>query len=174
VVLIYAFGAHAESFYFAMEYDPRQSLEEAIDSGATVDVACGIEVLRAIARGLGAVRALKLVHRDVNPSNLVLERDTQRPELIDFGLARRKSTSSPKHSITAGTPMYMAPEQATDAHGTNTTYRADIYALACTAYALFTGGPGLRRQGRLRPPRWPPIARSRFAGLAVCRENRTT
>jgi eukaryotic-like serine/threonine-protein kinase len=141
VVQVYAFGPHGDSFYFAMEYVAGRSLEEMIDSGETVDVARGLEILRSIASGLGAVHALNLVHRDVKPSNIVIESNTARPVLIDFGLARRKTASNPKHSVTAGTPMYMPPEQATDSNGVNTTYRADIYALACTAYELFTGCP---------------------------------
>ena len=141
VVQVYSFGPHERSFYFAMEYIDGRSLEAAIDAGDTVDVASGIDVLRAVADGLGAVHALKLVHRDVKPSNIVVEKHTGRPVLIDFGLARRRSASNPRLSIAAGTPMYMAPEQAADPNGTNVTYRADIYALACTAYELFTGGP---------------------------------
>jgi serine/threonine protein kinase len=139
VVQIYAFGPHERSFYFAMEYVEGRSLEAAIDAGDTVDVAHGVEILRAIAGGLGAVHELKLVHRDVKPSNIVIESATGRPLLIDFGLARRRSASNPRFSVTAGTPMYMAPEQATDPDGTKVTFRADIYALACTAYELFTG-----------------------------------
>jgi serine/threonine protein kinase len=139
VVQVYAFGPHDRSFYFAMEYVEGRSLESAIDAGDTVDVAHGIEILRAIASGLAAVHERKLVHRDVKPSNIVVEAGTRRPVLIDFGLARRRSASNPRISITAGTPTYMAPEQATDPDGTRTTFRADIYALACTAYELFTG-----------------------------------
>ena len=141
VVQVYSFGPHAGSYYFAMEYVEGKSLESAIDSGETVDVVTGVEILSAIASGLAAVHARNLVHRDVKPSNIVLESGTSRPVLIDFGLARRRSASNPKFSITAGTPAYMAPEQATDPDGTRTTFRADIYALACTAFELFTGRP---------------------------------
>lgn len=141
VVQIYAFGPHERSFYFAMEFVEGRSLEAAIDAGDTVDVAQGMDILRAIASGLGAVHERQLVHRDVKPSNVVLERATGRPVLIDFGLARRRSASNPRFSITAGTPMYMAPEQATDPDGSKVTFKADIYALACTAFELFTGRP---------------------------------
>jgi serine/threonine-protein kinase len=141
VVQVYSFGPHAGSYYFAMEYVEGRSLETAIDAGETVDVVVGVEILSAIASGLAAVHARNLVHRDVKPSNIVMESGTGRPVLIDFGLARRRSASNPKFSITAGTPTYMAPEQATDPDGMRTTFRADIYALACTAFELFTGRP---------------------------------
>ncbi|MBX3185427.1 MAG: protein kinase [Labilithrix sp.] len=140
VVQVYAFGPHEGSFYFAMEYVAGQSLDAAIESGAR-EVAPNLEILRAVASGLDAVHARKLVHRDVKPSNIVIENETSRPVLIDFGLARRRSASNPKMSITAGTPSYMAPEQATDPDGTKVTYRADIYALACSAWELLTGLP---------------------------------
>jgi len=139
VVQVYAFGPHQKSFYFAMEYVEGDNLEVSIDAGETVDVARAIEILRAVADGLDAVHARKLVHRDVKPSNIVIEKGTLRPVLIDFGLARRRSTSSPRVSIAAGTPSYMAPEQATDPEGTRVTFRADIYALACTGFEILTG-----------------------------------
>src|SRR5437588_298057 len=78
-------------------------------AATTVDFATTMAVIRAVAGALGAVHALKLVHRDVKPSNIVLEVETGRPVLIDFGLARRRSASSPRLSIAAGTPTYMAP-----------------------------------------------------------------
>jgi len=172
VVQVYAFGPHQRSFYFAMEYVEGQSLEEAIDRGETVDVVRALEIVRAVANGLGAVHARQLVHRDVKPSNIVIENDTRRPVLIDFGLARRKSASSPKLSITAGTPSYMAPEQATDPDGTRVTGRADIYALACTAFELLTGHAVFEGtdvfeilKAHLKSP--PPLLSSRRPDLAV-------
>ncbi|MDB4936176.1 MAG: Serine/threonine protein kinase [Labilithrix sp.] len=172
VVQVYAFGPHARSFYFAMEYVEGRSLESAIDNGETVDVAQSIEIVRAVANGLGAVHERKLVHRDVKPSNIVIEAETGRPVLIDFGLARRRSASNPRFSITAGTPMYMAPEQATDPDGTRTTFRADIYALACTAYELFTGHAVFEHddvfeilKGHLKSP--PPLLSARRPDLAL-------
>jgi serine/threonine-protein kinase len=172
VVQVYAFGPHERSFYFAMEFVEGRSLEAAIDAGDTVDVAQGMEILRAVASGLGAVHERQLVHRDVKPSNIVIEWATGRPVLIDFGLARRRSASNPRFSITAGTPMYMAPEQATDPDGTKVTFKADIYALACTAFELFTGRPVFDGKdvfeilkGHLKSP--PPAISSCRPDLAV-------
>lgn len=172
VVQVYAFGPHASSYYFAMEYVEGRSLETAIDAGETVDVVHGVEILSAIASGLAAVHARNLVHRDVKPANIVIEGATKRPVLIDFGLARRRSASNPRFSITAGTPMYMAPEQATDPDGTRTTFRADIYALACTAFELFTGHAVFEGddvftilKGHLKSP--PPLLSAHRPDLAL-------
>lgn len=145
IVQVYAFGPFQQSAYLAMELVAGESLERIIDthlqSGTTVPLPRAIAILRAIGQGLEAVHARRLVHRDVKPANVIVERGTDRPVLIDFGLARRRSASSPKMSITGGTPMYMAPEQAKDPDGTRVTARTDIYALACTAFELFTGRP---------------------------------
>ena len=145
VVHVYTFGRHEGTYYFAMEYVDGVSLESIIDEhtarGETVDLGRALLILRAIARGLGAVHDRKLVHRDVKPGNVVIEKDTGRPVLVDFGLARRAKTSNPRMTTTAGTPSYMAPEQARDTDGTRTTAASDIYALACTAFELFTGRP---------------------------------
>ena len=69
----------------------------------------------------------------------VLVADTDRPVLVDFSLARRLTATYPRMSIVGGTPMYMAPEQSTDADGSRASPRSDIYGLACTAYELLTG-----------------------------------
>ena len=145
IVQVYAFGPFQYSAYLAMELVIGESLEQVIDthlqSGTTVPLPRAIAFLRAIGQGLEAVHARRLVHRDVKPANVIIEKGTDRPVLIDFGLARRRSASSPKMSITGGTPMYMAPEQAKDPDGTRVTARTDIYALACTAFELLTGRP---------------------------------
>ena len=145
IVQVYAFGPFQQSAYLAMELVVGESLERIIDtharSGTTVPLPRAIAFLRAIADGLDAVHARRLVHRDVKPANVIIEKGSDRPVLIDFGLARRRSVSSPKMSIVGGTPMYMAPEQAKDPDGSRVSARTDIYALACTAFELLTGRP---------------------------------
>lgn len=145
VVQVYAFGPLQGSSYLAMELVVGQPLETLIDAhneqGTTMPLPRAINILRAIGHGLEAVHAQRLVHRDVKPGNVIVEKSTDRPVLIDFGLARRRSNSSPKLSITGGTPSYMAPEQMKDPDGTRVTARTDLYALACTAFELLTGHP---------------------------------
>lgn len=145
VVQVYAFGVHTGLYYFAMEFVAGESLEAILDrhaaEGTTMELERTLEVLRAVGGGLGAVHARRLVHRDVKPANIVIEAGTGRPVLVDFGLARRKNTSSPRMTTTAGTPAYMPPEQARDVDGTQTTAASDLYALACTAFEMLTGRP---------------------------------
>jgi len=145
VVQVYAFGPHGQSFYFAMEYVAGKNLDDVIEELTSrqevMEIPAAMKILAQIARGLGAVHARGLVHRDVKPGNIVIEEKTGRPVLVDFGLARARSSSNPKMSTVAGTPSYMAPEQATDPDGSKVTHRADIYAFACTAFELLTGQP---------------------------------
>jgi eukaryotic-like serine/threonine-protein kinase len=143
VLQIHAFGLRAGSPYFVAEYVNGRDLGSIIDDeaarGSTVPLGRSLEILRAIAGGLDAVHEGGLVHRDVKPTNILIETGTRRPVLIDFGLACRTRRTTPKLSDVGGTPWYMAPEQARDFSGAHTSARADIYALACTAFELFTG-----------------------------------
>jgi len=146
VVQVYAFGLLPSGPpYLAMELVAGRSLEAVIDDlvqrGTTMPLPRALAILQAIGAGLEAVHARKLVHRDVKPANVILEDGTDRPVLIDFGLARGGSTSNPAMTISAGTPAYMAPEQARDPRRAELTNRTDIYAFACTAFELLTGRP---------------------------------
>lgn len=145
VVHVYTFGKHEGTVFFAMEFVDGVSLEAIIEEhlakAETMDLGRALLILRAIGAGLAAVHERNLVHRDVKPGNIIIEKDTGRPVLVDFGLARRNRASSPRATQTAGTPMYMPPEQARDTDGTKTTEASDLYAFACTAFELFTGRP---------------------------------
>src|SRR5262249_20685115 len=79
------------------------------------------EVLRIgmqIAAGLAAAHAQGLIHRDIKPANILLENGVQRVKITDFGLARAVDDASlTQRGVLAGTPEYMAPEQAAGPRG---------------------------------------------------------
>jgi serine/threonine protein kinase len=145
VVQVYAYGIHDHTPFFAMEFVDGVNLDDVLEKhlaeGTRMDQGRALEIIAAVGRGLDAVHAQRLVHRDVKPSNVMLENVTGRPVLVDFGLARKKTASSPMMSLTGGTPLYMAPEQARDVDGTLTTRASDLYSLACSAYEMLTGSP---------------------------------
>jgi serine/threonine-protein kinase len=134
-----------ESYYFVMEY------VEGIDLGWLVqslgplaaDEAC--DYIRQAALGLQHAHEHGLVHRDIKPGNLLLTTGGMHIKVLDMGLVRLfQSAGTPFTALTKegailGTPDFVAPEQASDAHQVDA--RADLYSLGCTFYYLLTGRP---------------------------------
>ncbi|MBK8254149.1 MAG: protein kinase [Polyangiaceae bacterium] len=164
VVQVYAFGVHASSYFFAMEYVQGRSLKQILAEhrahGDTVPVLRSLTILSQIAQGIDAVHTAGIVHRDVKPSNIVIEEHTGRPVLVDFGLAIPGEDSAAALAI--GTPQYMAPEQGgVGVPGALVSPRTDVYALGVTAFEILTGvlpfdstdhARLMRQHGRKTPP----------------------
>jgi len=112
------------------------------------------EIVRQAADGLQYAHDQQVIHGDVKPSNLMLNRRGI-VKLLDLGTARRLDETklrSGRSGTTHGTLAYMAPEQLTrSSAGSNdssaTDHRADIYSLGCTLYCLLTGGPPFASAG---------------------------
>ncbi|MDP3275480.1 MAG: serine/threonine-protein kinase [Deltaproteobacteria bacterium] len=140
VAQVYSFGICTEGCFFAMEFIGGSSLAGVIDehrrAGAFVPKHRAVSVLKQVAQGLAAVHATGVIHRDIKPSNIVIERDTGRAALVDFGIAIHRDELDHEDDVLHGTPAYMAPEQIIDAGGI--TPLADVYALGCTAFELLT------------------------------------
>ncbi len=98
------------------------------------------EVLRVgmqVAAGLAAAHEQGLVHRDVKPANILLEKGIERAVITDFGLARAADdVALTRWGIIAGTPQYMSPEQA---RGEPLDGRSDLFSLGCVLYEMATG-----------------------------------
>ena len=95
------------------------------------------KIVGQVAAALGYAHAADIVHRDVKPSNIILDREGK-VLLMDFGLARPVGDSEPAvDTLIIGTPRYMAPEQLRGEIGK----AADLFALGCVAYELLTGKP---------------------------------
>ena len=130
-----------------MELLPGPSLAKIIEREAPLPVKRAVELLRPLAEALDYAHAQGLVHRDVKPSNALLD-EQGRPVLTDFGLvkAAEESGSSTvsltlsQTGMTLGTPAYMAPEQADPDAGGAVDYRADLYSLGVIAYEMLAGG----------------------------------
>jgi uncharacterized RDD family membrane protein YckC len=126
------------SLYFAMEYVPGGSLADRIESGNDVDVEQCRRWMVQAASGLRDAQRAGIVHRDIKPGNLLLDRDGG-IKIADFGVAKPMDTSEERlsqHGTVVGSPLYMAPEQA---KGHDVDFRADMYALGCSFYHLLAG-----------------------------------
>jgi eukaryotic-like serine/threonine-protein kinase len=160
VIGVHATGEANGLPYLAMEYVAGLSLQERLDRGGPLGLKEVLRIGVQAAAGLAAAHAQGLIHRDVKPSNLLLENGVGRVKITDFGLARAvDDVSLTQSGLIAGTPKYMAPEQA---RGAAVDHRADVYALGATLYELLTGRPAfdgsdiqsvLRQVATDEPPR---------------------
>ncbi|MCI0703573.1 MAG: protein kinase [Planctomycetia bacterium] len=131
--------------YLVMEFVPGETLQERLDRIGPLEVAEALRIGREIAEGLAAAHEQGLIHRDIKPSNILIERGPQeRAKITDFGLARAADDASLTRSgVVAGTPMYMAPEQA---KSESLDHRADLFSLGSVMYAMLTGRPPFRAE----------------------------
>ena len=123
--------------YLVMQYVPGMSLQDRLDRDGPLQLSEILRIGMQTAAGLAAAHAQGLIHRDIKPANILLENGVERVKITDFGLARAADDASLTQSgIVAGTPQYMAPEQA---HGEAVDRRADLFSLGSVLYAACTG-----------------------------------
>jgi serine/threonine protein kinase len=128
--------------HLVMEFVPGETLQQWLDRVGPLDVPEVLRIGRQIAEGLAAAHATDLIHRDIKPGNVLLEGGRQKVKITDFGLARAADDASISQSgIVAGTPMYMAPEQA---KGERIDQRADLFSLGSVLYQMVAGRPPFR------------------------------
>jgi eukaryotic-like serine/threonine-protein kinase len=128
--------------YLVMEYVAGESLQDRIDRLGPLEPGEVVRIGLQTASALAAAHAQGLIHRDVKPANILLEGGLARVKITDFGLARTADdVKLTQAGVVAGTPEYMAPEQA---RGHVVDHRADLFSLGSVLYALCTGAPPFR------------------------------
>ena len=141
VVQVYEVG-ESPLPYLVMEFIPGETLQQRLDRIGPVGPAEVVLIGRQIAEGLAAAHVNDLIHRDIKPGNILLEGGQQKVKITDFGLARAADDASISQSgLIAGTPMYMAPEQA---KGDRLDQRADLFSLGSVLYQMAAGRPPFR------------------------------
>jgi serine/threonine protein kinase len=146
--LVAAFEADEDRgvHFIVMEYVEGMNLDRVVSKLGPLPVPQGVDYLAQAARGLEAAHGAGIIHRDIKPGNLMLDREGT-VRVLDLGLARILDANNPfsktatgrltQSGMYMGTIDYMAPEQAEDPHGVD--HRADIYSLGCTLFFLLTG-----------------------------------
>jgi serine/threonine protein kinase len=132
--------------YFVMQYVDGPTLVSPTESGQLLSESRVRRLVAEVASGLGAAHRRGLVHRDIKPNNIIIDGETGRALVLDFGISAaldvRRSGGSLRLTTEGsyvGTPMYMSPEMA----GANEelTPQSDVYSLGIVAFELLAGRP---------------------------------
>jgi serine/threonine-protein kinase len=147
LVRIYDFGESSGRYFLVMEYMEGKTIGTLIAEQGSMPAATAARLVRQVALGLEHAHRKGLVHRDVNPYNILVSRDGT-AKLADLGLAIAIADEDPvtRDGATVGTFDYVAPEQARNSRAAD--IRSDIYSLGCTIYHMCAGrvpfpGPSL-------------------------------
>jgi len=125
--------------YLVMQLITGSSLEGRLRRGHPLTLKEIVRIGAQTAAGLAAAHAQGLIHRDVKPANILLEEVTGNVKLTDFGLARAvEDVKLTQTGFVAGTPLYMAPEQA---QGEPLDQRSDLFSFGSVLYEMCTGKP---------------------------------
>ncbi|MDZ7360216.1 MAG: PEGA domain-containing protein [candidate division KSB1 bacterium] len=134
IVTIHEVDEEQAMYYIVMEYVDGESLKELIRR-EPLPVARVIEIARQIGDGLGAAHRAGVVHRDIKPGNILLNKAGQ-VKIVDFGLAKLQgATGLTRDGMSMGTPHYMSPEQI---KGEATDHRSDIFAFGVVLSEMLT------------------------------------
>jgi uncharacterized repeat protein (TIGR01451 family) len=145
IVSVTDFNEDRGVYYLVMELVPDGSLRDLLQQAArqrvTIPLAQGLDLIRQAAEALHYAHQQGMVHRDIKPDNLMLQRDASTGgytlKITDFGLARlADSTSLTIEGQAMGTPAYMSPEQC---QGFELDHRSDIYSLGVVLFEVVTG-----------------------------------
>jgi serine/threonine-protein kinase len=142
IVAIHAAGQTDGLLYYVMDYVEGESLRQRLTREERLPVDEARTILKDVASALHAAAGAGVVHRDVKPANVLLEAETGRAMLVDFGIARIAGGEAAAvitgDGLVLGTPTYMSPEQAS---GEEIDARSDLYALGVMGYEMLAGRP---------------------------------
>jgi serine/threonine protein kinase len=136
VCRMYDLGEEWLSIYISMEYVAGEDLKSFIRRSGHLNEPKAVDLARQILEGLVEAHRLGVVHRDLKPQNIMIDKEGN-AKIMDFGIARSLHTRGVTGTgVIIGTPEYMAPEQA---EGRDVDHRADIYALGAILFEMVTG-----------------------------------
>ncbi len=136
IVKLEQFGVAGDYHFLALDWVNGQNLKELQQSQPALPQAAIREIIRQLLAALAYAHGKGIVHRDVKPANILLDRGGT-VQLTDFGLARiLVDTEFTRQNTLLGSPAYMSPEQIT---GESLDGRSDLFSVGCVAYELLTG-----------------------------------
>src|SRR3712207_783719 len=143
IVAVYTAGEANGLLYFVMEYVPGESRRDLLSRDRCCNGERAQGILRDLADALAFAHARGVVHRDIKPENVLLDHETGRAMLADFGVAQALAARGEERitgpGVVVGSPQYMSPEQASGDRELDG--RSDIYALGLVGYEMLAGEP---------------------------------
>ncbi|MDQ6633535.1 MAG: serine/threonine protein kinase [Gemmatimonadota bacterium] len=169
IVPVYAVEESDDYLAYAMGLVEGETLTQRVERAGPLPVRELVRMIQDVGYALAYAHGRGVVHRDIKPDNVMLERATGRALVMDFGISRSMTQVALVTSLTrvgevVGTPEYMSPEQAS---GDAVDGRSDLYALGLTAYFAATGQPAVTGDSaqkilvRQLTELIPPVAQSR-------------
>ncbi len=138
IVPIHAVEQQGDLVFFVMGYVDGETLRERVERSGPLAPRLAMKVMQEVAWALGYAHQRGVIHRDVKPDNIMIERGTDRALVTDFGIAVRGRAGEGGVGEVVGTARYMSPEQAL---GEPVDARSDLYSLAATLFYALTGRP---------------------------------
>jgi eukaryotic-like serine/threonine-protein kinase len=135
IVSIYDRGLAEGTYYIAMEHLDGRNLKELLIARGPAPPKIAIQYTRGILAALAFAHRHSIVHRDIKPHNVLVDRDN-RVKVTDFGIARAGASQMTEAGSIVGTAQYLSPEQA---RGTAVDHRSDLYSVGVVLYELLTG-----------------------------------
>jgi serine/threonine-protein kinase len=136
IVPIHAVEERASIVFFVMGYVDGETLGERVRRAGPLPPSEAMRLMQEVAWALAHAHGRGVIHRDVKPDNILIEGETGRALVTDFGIARAAEASTPAGGVVIGTPQYMSPEQA---RGEALDGRSDLYSLGATFFFALTG-----------------------------------
>ena len=138
ILQVYYTGEDQGHHFFAMQYVDGQSLSQLMSHRTWLTLDEALPIIEQCLAGLGAAHEQGLIHRDIKPDNILLDRQSRRAMIADFGLvkAAQSATQMTATGMVMGTADYIAPEQA---RGLGVDQRSDLYSIGVILYQMFSG-----------------------------------
>jgi serine/threonine-protein kinase len=139
IVRFFDYGNDKDIYYIVMDYIDGQSLKDIMTNQGPLDPLLALHYAHQIAEGLDTAHKQGVVHRDIKPQNILVNRKDI-VKIADFGLARGQDTVTlTQPDVFMGTAYYISPEQANN--GRSADIRSDLYSLAAVLFEMLTGKP---------------------------------